>query len=66
MLDGFKSEWHSYSVPGQQAEFAAENKPEMEAGWHLVPGRVEKPVWGLLAMFAAIFVFLAWFETLGR
>lgn len=66
MLDGFKSEWHSYSVPGQQADFAAENKPEMEAGWHLVPGRVEKPVWGLLAMFAAILVFLAWFETLGR
>ena len=53
-------------MPGQQSEFAAENKPEMEAGWHLVPGRVEKPVWGLLAMFAAILVFLAWFETLGR
>lgn len=66
VLDGFKSEWHSYSVPGQQALFVAENKPEMEAGWHLVPGRVEKPVWGLLAMFAAILVFLAWFETLGR
>lgn len=65
-LDGLRDNWHEYSVPGQQALFAAENKKEMENGWHLVPGRVEKPVWGLLFMFAFILIFLAWFGTLGR
>ena len=65
-LDGFRDSWHEYSVPGQQDMFAAENKEQMENGWYLVPGRVEKPVWGLLIMFAFILVFLGWFGTLGR
>lgn len=63
-LDGFKTEWHRYSVPGQQIMFAEEEKSISEDGWYLVPGRIEKPVWGLLGMFALIIIFMMWFGTL--
>jgi SSS family solute:Na+ symporter len=63
-LDGFKTEWHRYSVPGQQMMFAEEKKAITEDGWYLVPGRIEKPVWGLLGMFALIIIFMMWFGTL--
>jgi SSS family solute:Na+ symporter len=44
--------------------FAEEKKPITEDGWYLVPGRIEKPVWGLLGMFALIIIFMMWFGTL--
>ena len=64
-IGGFQEEWHEHSVPGQRAHFAANGKAEIENGWFLVPGRAEAPVWGLLAVFVAIILFLAWFGTLG-
>jgi SSS family solute:Na+ symporter len=63
-LGGFQTEWHEHSVPGQQAKFAANGAAQADNGWFVVPGLVEKPVWGLLALFAAIILFLAWFGSL--
>jgi len=65
ILDGRKANWHEYSVPGQRQRFAREGLPEMHGGWHAVPGRIDRPVWGLLAWFGLIVLFLAYFGTLG-
>ena len=63
-LEGFQTEWHRYSVPGQQMMFAEQKKPNTEDGWYLIPGRIEKPVWGLLGMFALIIIFMMWLGTI--
>lgn len=65
ILDGHQEEWHEYSVPGQRLRFAREGLPEKQDGWHVVPGRIDKPVWGLVVWFALIVLFLAYFGTLG-
>ena len=65
LLDGFQKDWHPQTVVGQIREFKAEGKPEKQDGWYVVPGRIEGPVWGLLALFVVIILFLAWFGTLG-
>jgi SSS family solute:Na+ symporter len=64
-LDGRKTEWHEYSVPGQRQRFVREGLPEQQDGWHVVPGRIDRPVWGLLVWFAMILAFLIYFSTLG-
>ena len=63
-LGGFQKEWHEHSVPGQLAHFEATGKPREQGGWYVVPGLAEAPVWGLLVVFAAIILFLAWFGSL--
>ena len=65
LLDGFQKDWHPQTVFGQIREFKAEGKPEKQDGWYVVPGRIEGPVWGLLALFVVIILFLAWFGKLG-
>jgi len=65
LLDGFQKDWHPQTVIGQIREFKATGKPEKQGGWYVVPGRIEKPVWGLLGLFAFIIAVLAWFATLG-
>ncbi len=65
LLDGFQKDWHPQTVIGQIREFKAEGRPEKQDGWYVVPGRIEGPVWGLLALFVVIILFLAWFGTLG-
>lgn len=65
ILHGRKAEWHEYSVPGQKLRFIREGLPQMQDGWHVVPGRIDRPVWGLLVWFGLIVVFLAYFQTLG-
>ncbi|KUR70043.1 sodium transporter [Novosphingobium fuchskuhlense] len=65
MLHGSKSDWHEYTVPGQRLRFIREGLPQMQDGWHLVPGRIDRPVWGLLVWFGLIVAFLAYFQTLG-
>ncbi|MEL6686723.1 MAG: sodium/solute symporter [Pseudomonadota bacterium] len=65
MLDGFQSEWHPQTVPGQIKAFRDSGRAEKVGGWFVVPGRVDKAAWGLPIMFIAIMGFLAWFGTLG-
>lgn len=65
MLDGFQKEWHEQTVIGQIQHFRNHKKSETENGWYLVPGKVERPVWGLLMIFIFIMLFLIWFGTLG-
>jgi SSS family solute:Na+ symporter len=66
LIDGFRSEWHAHSVPGQLRTFREQGRSETQDGWSLVPGRVDPPVWWLLAFFAATMAFLAYAATLGR
>ncbi len=63
VLDGRKAEWSEYSVPGQQRRFAARSLPEKDGGWYLVPGKVDRVCYGLLAFFVFTVVFLALFQT---
>lgn len=65
LLDGFKSEWHPQSVPGQLRMYRDTGKAEKDGGWYVVPGKVDKAAWGLPAMFVVIILFLIWFGTLG-
>ena len=51
LLDGRQDDWHPYSVVGQQRLYQAENRPTMQNGWHLVPGRIDKASYPLLAFF---------------
>lgn len=65
LIDGFKPDWHPYSVPGQIRTFREKGLPETQDGWSLVPGRIDPPVWGLLIFFAATIIFLAFAARLG-
>lgn len=64
-LDGFQSEWHEHSVPGQLKKFRDLNLPAKSEGWYIVPGKVEPIVWSLPIFFLATIGFLYWFGTLG-
>lgn len=57
-LDGYQKEWSLYSIPGQQAKFKAEGLPEKENGWYVVPGKLDKVSYVLLAFFVMTIVFL--------
>jgi solute:Na+ symporter, SSS family len=61
---GFQSEWHEQSVPGQRARFLRDNVPQKDGKWYVMPGGVEGPTWGLLALFAAVILFLIGFGQL--
>ncbi|MEH6550332.1 MAG: sodium:solute symporter [Pseudomonadales bacterium] len=64
LLDGRQAEWSPYSVPGQKAKFKAENLAEKENGWYVVPGRIDKISYLLLAFFFASFLFLYLFNAM--
>ena len=61
-LDGFQEEWSEYSIPGQQAKFKAEGKPEKENGWYVVPGKLDRVSYLLLGFFVLTLVFLLAFQ----
>lgn len=65
MLDGFQTEWHEHSVKGVLRKYAEEERPLVQNGWYVVPGKVEKWVWLLPAYFALTVLFLVWFGSLG-
>lgn len=50
-LDGFQKEDSLYSVRGQQAMYREKGLPEKEEGWYVVPGKVDRASYGLLAYF---------------
>jgi SSS family solute:Na+ symporter len=65
MITGRQREWHPFSVPGQRRRFAEEKLAERDAdGWYLVPGRVDRALWGLPILFVGIIVLLIGFGNL--
>lgn len=64
LIDGPQKEWSEYSVPGQKRKFLEQGLPESENGWYLVPGKVDKISYWLLAFFVATVLFLAFFEQM--
>ena len=65
LLDGFQSEWHPQSVPGQIRDFRANGRATTQDGWSIVPGVIDRPLWGLPVLFVLILIFLAWFGSMG-
>ncbi len=65
LLDGFKSEWHEQTVPGQLKRFRSEGLPMKRDGWFLVPGKVDLVCWGLPLFFLVTIAFLIAFAKLG-
>ena len=63
-LDGFQKQWHEQTVPGQIRHFRENGLAEKQGGWYLVPGRIDRALWGLPIMFVAIMVFLYLFSQL--
>lgn len=64
LLGGFQKAWHEQTVPGQIRHFRETGKAEKQGGWYIVPGRIDRPLWGLLITFVAIMLFLYLFGTL--
>jgi solute:Na+ symporter, SSS family len=65
VLEGFKTEWHPQTIVGQRLMFARENRPVKVDGWYQLPGKIDPPLWGLVAFFFASMLFLAIFGGLG-
>lgn len=64
LFDGRQQGWSEYSVPGQYQVFRQQQRPERDQGWYLVPGKVDRVAFLLLAFFLASIAFLAVFQTL--
>ena len=64
VLDGFKDNYHPYTVKGQQLLFERENRPEKIDGWYQVPGKVDRSSYFLLVYFALSVVMLWLFNAL--
>jgi SSS family solute:Na+ symporter len=58
LIDGPQKEYSPYTVRGQRERYARERLPEKDGGWYVVPGRVDRVSYLLLAFFAAVMVFL--------
>jgi SSS family solute:Na+ symporter len=58
-IDGRRSEHSRHSIPGQLAEFRANNRPLLVDGWYVVPGKVDRASYGLLLFFALTVLGLA-------
>ncbi len=63
-LDGRQQAWSPYSIKGQQLLFKEQGKVETDNGWFVVPGKLEKYSYYLLAFFVITFVFLLVFQSL--
>lgn len=64
ILDGRQAEYSPYTVVGQKKKFADSGEAEMENGWYVVPGKVDRACYYLLAFFVLTVVFLYLFNTL--
>ncbi len=64
LIDGKQDSYSPYTVQGQKALFARENKADSENGWYLLPGKVDSISWYLLVFFAASIIFLYLFNLL--
>jgi len=64
LFDGFQSQYHPLTVKGQQEQFRRERKPEMEDGWYILPGKVDKSSYLLLVYFVFCIIALWTFEAI--
>jgi SSS family solute:Na+ symporter len=64
VLDGFQKDWHPQTVQGQRRRFREQGLAEMQDGWHLVPGRIDRSSWALIVLFVIIMLTLANFRSL--
>ena len=64
IMDGRQASYSPYTVKGQIAKFRMEGKAEQDGGWYLVPGKVDKISYMLLAFFAGTVLFLFLFERM--
>lgn len=64
LVEGFKSHDHRYTVKGQTEFFRSMGRPEMQDGWYVIPGKVDKASYYLLAYFVFCLVFLFLFDWL--
>jgi len=62
LIDGWQKTWSPYTIKGQLDKFRNEGLEEKDKGWYLVPGKVDKVSYILLAYFALVIGFLAAFE----
>ncbi len=64
LLDGRQAEYSPYTVRGQKQLFAEQGREEQDNGWFVIPGRVDRVSYWLLALFAGSVVFLYLFNAL--
>jgi len=64
LLDGRQTGWSDYTVRGQKARFAANGEPQRDGKWFVVPGRVDRASYYLLAFFAGTVAFLYLFNAM--
>jgi SSS family solute:Na+ symporter len=64
IIDGFQKTWSPYSVKGQLDKFRTEGLEEKDGGWYVVPGKVDKLSYVLLAFFVVVIVSLILFDKL--
>ncbi len=60
---GYQPEWSQYSIPGQKKMFKDKGLPEKDGGWYLVPGKIDPPLYYLLAFFVLTILFLLGLQT---
>lgn len=65
LLDGFKTEWHEQTVPGQLKRFREQGLQEKKDGWFLVPGKIDAICWGLPIFFGLTIALLLAFTRYG-
>ena len=51
LLDGFQSEYDSYTVKGQLRSYEDQGLPLKQDGWYVVAGKIDKASYGLLGFF---------------
>ncbi|MBR9754196.1 MAG: sodium/solute symporter [Gammaproteobacteria bacterium] len=51
LIDGRQAEYSPYTIKGQKAMFREQGLPTEEAGWSLLPGKVDNISWLLVAFF---------------
>ncbi len=64
LIDGRKDYDHPYTVRGQQALFRAQGRQEMEQGWYVIPGKIDRASYYLLLYFFCCLLFLWLFKNL--
>ena len=64
IFDGFQARYHPLTIKGQQERFRREQKSEMEDGWYILPGRVDKSSYVLLVYFVFCMLGLWTFENI--
>ncbi len=58
LIDGRQNEYNVYTVKGQLRKYREEGLPEMQDGWYVVSGRIDKASYGLIVFFVACIALL--------